>query len=172
MPARRAFPGLALLLTLAACAPRPAPVDEKPLAAAVDSAAVKAAVAGLWQKMIASDTAEDVAGVAALISEKGRFDERGVPPMLGRAAWQATAEPAMKGRDVMAFSVRPEMTMAITNDLAYELGTYSETSMDRKTKKTSTDYGRYATAIGKEPDGQWRFSYLMAFVDSTVAVRK
>lgn len=172
MHAHRGLLGLTFTAALATCGPRPAPVDEKPLAAAVDSAAVKAAVAGLWQKMIASDTAEDVAGVAALVSEKGRFDERGVPPMLGRTAWRATAEPAMKGRDVKAFSVSPEMTMAITNDLAYELGTYSETYLDRKTKKTSTDHGRYATAIGREPDGQWRFSYLMAFVDSTVAVKK
>lgn len=147
-------------------------MDEKPLAAAVDSATVRAAVAGLWQKMIAADTAEDVAGVGALVSEKGRFDERGVPPLLGRSAWQATAEPAMKGRDVKAFSVSPEMTMPISNDLAYEIGSYRETYMDRKTKKTSTDHGRYATAVGREPDGQWRFVYVMAFVDSTVAAGK
>jgi len=172
MRARRGYCGLTVVAALAACAPRPAPVDEKPLATAVDSTAVKAAVGALWQKMIAADTAEDVAGVAALVSEKGRFDERGVPPMLGRAAWQATAEPMIKGRDVQAFSVSPEMTMPMSNDLAYEIGSYSETYMDRKTRKTSTDHGRYATAIGKDPDGQWRFVYVMAFVDSTVAVKK
>jgi hypothetical protein len=37
--------------------------------------------------------------------------------------------------------------------------------------KNLVDHGRYAAAVGKDPDGQWRVMYLMAFTDSTVTVR-
>jgi len=35
-------------------------------------------------------------------------------------------------------------------------------------KGEMTDYGRYAVAVVKDADGQWRWAYLMAMVDSTV----
>lgn len=168
MFARRALSSLVLALTFAACAK---PADQSAAApAAVDSAAVKAAVTDVWSRWIAADTAGNIDALAALIADSVRIDARGMPPMVGKVAWRAMAETAMKQMDITAMSIIPEMTEAISNGLAYETGNYVETYVAGG--NTMTDYGRYATAVGKDADGQWRVYYLMAFADSTVTAKK
>ncbi|HEY9383311.1 MAG TPA: hypothetical protein VIP80_07325 [Gemmatimonadales bacterium] len=168
MFARRAFASLALALTIAACAK---PADQTAAApAAVDSAAVTAAVADLWQRWIAADTAGNVDALVSMVNDSVRIDMRGMPPLLGRAAWRTAAETAFKSAKYTSMSIMPTMTAAITNELAYQLGDYTEGSLVGG--KRMMDYGRFAGAIRKDADGQWRIAYIMVFADSTVSVKQ
>jgi uncharacterized protein (TIGR02246 family) len=168
MLARRAFPGLAFIIGLAACGPKPTQQAAAP--ATVDSAAVKSAVADLWTRWAAADTAGNVEALAGMVSDSARLDIRGMPPLLGRAAYKAYAETALKAMDVTAVSIMPEMTTAISNELAYETGNFTEGYT--MGGKKMTDYGRYASAVRKDADGQWRVGYIMVFADSTVTAKK
>lgn len=167
MSARHTLASLALALALAACAK---PAEQTAAAPAVDSAAVKAAVADVWSRWSAADTAGNIEALAALVGDSARIDARGMPPMMGRASFRTMAETMMKTMDVTSLTITPDMTAAISNELAYETGNYTEGYL--MSRKKMTDYGRYAAAVGKDPDGQWRVMYLMAFADSTVTAKK
>lgn len=166
MPVRRRPLGFSLLLLLAACAPKPAPVAAVP---AVDSAAVKAAAADLWQRWAAAEIAGDAAALANMVTDSTRIDMRGVPPMLGRETWKASAETAFKERDVTAMEIHPEITVPISNDLAYEAGEYSQAATIGNNH--TADRGRYAAALQRGADGKWRVSYIMVFADSTAPAK-
>ncbi len=168
MSARRAFASLALALTIAACAK---PADQMAAApAAVDSAAVTAAVADLWQRWIAADTAGNLDALVGMVTDSVRIDMRGMPPMIGRAAWKAMAEAGYKTTKYGSMTITPDMTVPVTNELVYQSGDYTEGATTAG--KSTLDYGRYAGAIRKEADGQWRVAYIMVFADSTVQVKK
>jgi len=160
---------LSLLLALAAGIGACAKKAEETAAAppAVDSAAVRAAIGDAWQRWIAADTAGNIAALVAMVGDSARLDVRGTPPILGRAGFEAWANTLLKGVKVNAESVTPDMTIPVANDLVYQNGDYTETMTTKG--KTSTEYGRYALALHKDPDGQWRWAYVMAFTDSTVA---
>ncbi len=168
MPARRALFRLAFALPLAACAPRAEQAGMAP--ATVDTAAVTAAVSVLWQRWITADTSGNVAALVALVSDSVRMDFRGMPPILSKEAWQAAAEAAFKGARYPTLTITPDMTVPVSNELVYQNGNYSETIVAGG--QTMMDHGRYATAIRKDPDGQWRVLYFIGFADSTVQVRK
>jgi len=169
MPTRSAVPAVVLAITLAACAPKAA---EQAAAApvAVDTAAVQAAIAGFWPRWIASATSADTAAMAALLADSVRIDSKGMPPILGRAGWMTIFETMMKTTKVEAEAITPELTSVVDNDLAYQTGDFIETTTTDG--KTQAEYGRYAAAIRKDADGQWRLRYIMAFADSTVPVKK
>jgi ketosteroid isomerase-like protein len=167
MRIRSALPTLALALIWAACSP---PATQQAAAPpAVDSAAVKAAVADLWQRWSAADTAADLAALVEMVGDSARIDVMGLPPMVGRAAWKAAAEAGFKTMKYTSMNIRPEMTVPISNELAYENGSYTEGSVQGKQKQMA--YGRYAGALRKYPDGKWRIAYIMVFADSTPAVK-
>ena len=167
MSVRRSLAGLTLALILAACAK---PAEQATTAAVVvDSAAVKAAAADVWQRWSAALVANSADSMAMVVSDSARIDARGMPPVLGRAAFRTAAEQALKGAKYTSLVITPEMTEAIGNELAYETGNYTEAYV--MGGKTMTDYGRYAAAVGKDADGQWRVMYLMAFADSTVTAK-
>lgn len=167
MLSRSAFTGVAVA-ALAACAPKAAEQAAAPIA--VDTAAVQAAVAGFWPRWISAATAGDTAAMGALLNDSVRIDSRGMPPVLGRAGWMTMFETMMKATKVESEAITPEQTSVIDNDLAYETGDFMETTTTGG--KTQTEYGRYAAAIRKDADGQWRLRYIMAFGDSTVPVKK
>src|SRR5262245_37470917 len=125
MSVRRTLSGLGLALTIAACA-KPA---EQTAAAppAVDSAAVKAGAAGLWTKWTAAALGGSADSLAMLVSDSARMDFRGIPPMIGREAFKSVAATLFAANKYTALNVVPEMTEAISNDLAYETGDITET---------------------------------------------
>lgn len=150
-----------------ACAP---PATEQAVAPpAVDSAGVTQAVEDLWSRYIAADTAGNVDAVLALYSETARLDAPGVPPAVGRAAIDSVARAMTASRDLNSLMIHTAATYVAGNEMAYTRGTYMETYTANQ--KTATDYGRYASAVVKGADGQWRIQYLMAFTDSTVQGR-
>jgi ketosteroid isomerase-like protein len=167
MPHARSWYGFGLIVvSAAACAPKEPPPPAPPV---VDSTRVRADVADYWQRWIAADTAGSIPGMADLVSDSVRIDNKGGPPILGKAAWQSFAEAMLRGVDVLSETITPDVTIAVSNELAYQNGDYAETSMSGK--KKTTDYGRYAAALEKSSDGRWRMRYIMAFSDSTVAAK-
>jgi len=168
MPRRSAFPGLLLAAAIAACAPRVEDQAAAPMA--VDTAAVQAAATGFWPRWIAAATTGDTAAMGALLADSVRIDSKGLPPVLGRAGWMTVFETMLKGMKVESEAITPEQTTAVSNELAYQTGDFVETTTTAG--KTQTEYGRYAAAIRKDPDGQWRLSYVMSFADSTLPVKK
>jgi ketosteroid isomerase-like protein len=159
--------GVLLIASFAACGPRPSP---EPAAAVVDTAAVETAVAGFWPRWIAAATAGDTAAMGGLLADSVRIDAKGFPPILGRASWVAIFATTLTTSKVESETITPEQTTVVSNELAYQTGDFVETVT--ADGKTQTEYGRFAAALRKFPDGQWRLNYIMAFPDSTVPVKK
>lgn len=166
MPMRRIRLFLPLMAVLAGCAP---PAERVAAAPAVDTAATKAAVADLWRRWEAADVAGDVAALADMVADSVQLDMRGFPRLVTRAAWAAAAEAATKEVDATSMMIMPEQTTVVSNELVYEFGSFMEGSTVKG--KKLMDYGRYATAVRKFPDGKWRTAYLIGFSDSTVTVK-
>jgi ketosteroid isomerase-like protein len=168
LPLRQILPGTLLLAaTLTACAPKEAPATAA-AAPAVDTAAVVAGANDLWAKWAVADTAENLAAIMELMAEDGRMDAKGMAPLIGRAAAQAAMTDLYGKVNYLEASSRPDFTVAISNELAHQMGTYLERYTMKGQKGEMTDYGRYAVAAVKDTDGQWRWAYMMAMVDSTV----
>ena len=168
MSARSTLFRLAAALTLAACAK---PAEQAGMAApAVDSAAVVAAIGDFWQRWTTADTSNNLDAALAMIADSARIDIRGMAPIMGRAGWKAVAEPMMKTTKTTSLMVMPDETVPVTNELVYQSGSYMEGTTTGG--KRMMEHGRYATAIRKEADGQWRMSYIMVFADSTLPVKK
>ncbi|HSE52573.1 MAG TPA: DUF4440 domain-containing protein [Gemmatimonadales bacterium] len=168
MPNRSAFSGVLLIAAFAACGERPAatPAAEP----AVDTAAVQAAVAGFWPRWITAATTGDTAAMGELLADSVRIDAKGFPPILGRAGWVTIFATMLKTSKVESETITTEQTAVVSNELAYQTGDFIETVTAGG--KTQTEYGRFAAALRKDPDGQWRLSYIMAFPDSTVPVKE
>lgn len=158
--------GLLLAGSLIACAPAEAPPEA--VAPAVDTAAVMAGVADLWARWATADTAENLDAIADMVTANGRMDLKGAPPMVGRDGVRATMAPLYGQVDYLEASASPSSTIAISNDLAHQFGTYMERYTMKGQKGEMTDHGRYAAAFVKGSDGLWRWGYMMAMVDSTV----
>jgi len=165
---RSGWAGALLALALIACAPKEAPVASAP---AVDTAAVVAGVNDMWARWAVADTAEDLAAIMAMMTENARIDIRGFPPMLGREAALAVFQPVYDQLDYTALVMSPATTVAISNDLVHQAGAFAESYTIKGKPGTMTDHARYAAAIVRGADGQWRIAYMMAMVDSTVTAK-
>lgn len=157
--------GLAVLLGAAlACAKAEPPPPPPP--PAVDTVAVTQAVADLWTRFATADTAGNVDAILGMFAENVRLDVQGFPPILGRAAFDSVARPMFAARKFTDLTINANTTVVVSNDLALQGGTYTETYIEKK--KTSTEFGRFASSIARGADGQWRIGYWMAIIDSTV----
>jgi uncharacterized protein (TIGR02246 family) len=132
----------------------------------VDTVAVTQAVGDLWTRFVTADTAGNVDAFLGLFAEDVRLDVQGFPPIIGKAAFDSVARPMFAARKFTDLTVNANTTVVVSNDLALQGGTYTETYIEKK--KTSTEFGRYASSIARGADGQWRISYWMAIIDSTV----
>lgn len=158
--------GAVVAMGLAGCAPQEAPVATT---AAVDTAAVVAGVNELWTRWSAADVAGDIEALIALSTPGIRFDAMGVPPIVGHEAARAAWAPVFQATDYTEAMITPEMTVAVTNDLAHSMGKYF--SRFTTNGKAGAEYGRYVAAAVRGADGQWRAAYIMAMLDSTVTAK-
>ena len=163
MRCRARWYGVSLWFMVTACPPA---TVQQAAAPAVDSAAVRAGVSELWQRWTAADIAGDSVALFDVITDSARVDYRGFPPILGRDAWKAFVAAALKQVDITAAEIHPELTVPISNDLAYQVGGYNETVIMGKI--TSPVQGRYAAALTRGADNRWRAAYLMVFADTTI----
>lgn len=156
----------ALLAAAVGCAP---PAEQAAAPPAVDTAGVTQALSTVWSSLSAAVTSENMDAIMPLYHSAARIDEPGLPPMIGSAMMDSVLRPVLAARDYTSLDVVPHTTTVVSNDLAYQAGTYSESFVEGG--KTTMIYGRWASAIAKDSTGQWRIGYLMAFPDSTVAGR-
>jgi uncharacterized protein (TIGR02246 family) len=153
-------------LALAGCT-KPAERQAAPAQPALDTAAVISQVSNFWQRYIIADTTGNLEAITTMWDDSVRADVRGAPVLLGRAAVRAFIEPIFKTTKYTSMEVTPDMTIPVHNGMAYQNGSYVESSTTAG--KSATDYGRYAMALVRGADGQWRIGYLMAFSDSIVS---
>jgi len=146
------------------------PADQQAAAPAIDSAAVTAAATDFWQRRGQNVLANDTTAWLGMVDDSIRVDSRGLPPLIGKAALAAAFMPVMRTTKYTGFNVTPDMTIPVSNEAVYQNGNYMEASTSGG--KSQTEYGRYAVAIVKGADGQWRMGYIMAFSDSVVPAKK
>jgi uncharacterized protein (TIGR02246 family) len=162
--------GTVLLLGAAlACAKAEPPPPPPPAPPALDTAAVTQAAADFRARFAAAEKSGTADSVFALYTDDVRLDVQGMPPIVGRAALDAVIRPMYGTRRITDMQLLPNETAVVSNDLVLQGGTFAETYVEKK--KTMVEHGRYASSIVKGNDGQWRFGYLMAIIDSTVAGR-
>lgn len=163
---RAMLAGAMAVMGLIGCAPQEAPMATTP---AVDTAAVVAGVNELWTRWSAADVAGDTEALIALSTPDIRIDAKGVPPIIGHDAARAAWTPIFQATDYTEATITPEMTVAVTNELAHSAGRYF--SRFTLNGKPSAEYGRYVAAAVRGADGQWRAAYIMAMLDSTVTAK-
>jgi ketosteroid isomerase-like protein len=162
---RSTWAGALVVLALVGCAPKEAPVASAP---AVDTVAVMAGLADAWNRWAVADTADNIDAVLDFLTEDGRMDAKGFPPMLGREAARAIYAPLYAQVDYLEASATPANTVVISNEMAHQSGTVMERYTMKGQPGEMTDYARYAAAFVKGADGLWRWSYMMYMIDSTV----
>lgn len=149
-----------------ACAPAAEQAAAPP---AVDTAGFTSAITDLWARYEAADTAGNVEALLALYAPTARLDLQGMPPVLGREALEPVARAMAASRRLTSLRVMPVSTTVVSNQLAYQGGTYFETFAAGG--QDSSVYGRYVSAIVRDSTGTPLIAYLMAFADSTVGKR-
>ncbi|HEX9165671.1 MAG TPA: hypothetical protein VF862_07150 [Gemmatimonadales bacterium] len=158
-----------ILLVIAAGACGPAGKSPPRAAAAtVDTAAVMAGIADLWDRWATADTSENFEAILGMMSESVWVDARGFPPMTSREAVRAVFAPLYAQVDYLEASATPQITVAMSNNLVNQAGTIVERYTVKGRAGEMTDYGRYAASFVRGADGRWRWGYMMAMVDSTV----
>lgn len=160
---------LALALA-AALACTPPPTDQAVSPPPVDTAGFTQAITDLWGRYEAADTAGNAEGVVALYAPNARLDTPGIPPVIGRAAFDTVARAMMAARRLTSLRVTPVSTTVVSNQVAYQGGTYFETFVAGG--RDSAVYGRFVSAIVRDSAGTPYIAYLMAFADSTIARRQ
>ncbi|MEK6689435.1 MAG: hypothetical protein AABZ01_13380 [Gemmatimonadota bacterium] len=137
----------------------------------VDATAHEAAAAALWPRYGDAVLAANLEGVMTLYSDMATVDVKGFPPMDKPALMKLLGELFATTRTT-EFTVTPEYTHVVGEGLVHQAGRYREATVPTgeaaATGKPMTEYGRFAGALVREADGQWRIMYLMAFTDSTV----
>ena len=162
--------GTVLLLGAAlACAKAEPPPPPPPAPPTVDTAGVTQAVADFLSRFSAAGKSGSADSILAMYTPDARLDVQGMPAIDGRAALDAVIRPMAASRTITGMKLMPNETAVVSNELVLQGGTFAETYVEKK--KTSVEHGRYASTIAKGSDGQWRFGYLMAIVDSTVTGR-
>lgn len=141
----------AVLLLTMACTPAPPP--EPPDTRAADESAIRAAVAK-WAK---AAEAKDVEKFVSFYAPNGSLMAPGMNTVTGTAALReaVTGLMATPGLDKLTFGTSG-VEVARSGDLAWEWGTYEMTVTDPKTKKTSTEKGKYVCVWKKQGDGSWK----------------
>jgi uncharacterized protein (TIGR02246 family) len=150
------------MVILGACsqqAPAPQPV-EPPDTRAADEAAIRAAT----KEWSSGATAKDAEKFASFYAEDATLMLGNVPDLKGATAIRETAGGMMQDANFALSFETTAVQVARSGDMAYELGTYSVTTTNPKTKKPATEKGNYVVVWKKQADGKWK-----AIVDAPVS---
>lgn len=152
---------LVVVLSLGACSqpPPPQPV-EPPDTRAADEAAIRAAA----KEWASAAVAKDAEKFASFYAEDATLMLGNAPDVKGATAIREAVGGMMQDAK-FALSFEPTaVQVARSGDIAYELGTYSLTTTNPKTKKPATEKGNYVVVWKKQADGKWK-----AIVDAPVS---
>ena len=155
----RSFVSGLMLAAAVGCAPVPEPPPPP------DVAAHEAAAATLWADYTAAVVSKDVERATSLFSDAVSFQLQGIPPV-AKSGLAELYRGLLATTDVVSIELRPEYSNVPMDGLIHQAGSFVEPQV--REGKPVTEYGRYATAIAREADGQWRVTFLMGIVDSIV----
>lgn len=147
------FAALAVAVSLAGCAqpaPPPAPV-EPPDTRAADEAAIRAAS----KDWAAAAAAKDAEKFASFYAEGATVILEAAPDVQGVPAIREMLTAMMQDANFALSFETTKVEVARSGDLAYELGTYTMTVTDPKTKKPATQKGA-GVVVWKKVGGQWK----------------
>lgn len=147
---RRIWILLAVAMLAAACTQQPQapPPDTR----AADAAAIHALVKD-WS---ASAQAKDVDKFASFYADDAVLMMEDAPDVSGKAAIREATAGMMQDPNFALSFEASDVEVARSGDLAYEVGTYSMTMSDPKTKKPMTEKGNYVVVWQKQADGTWK----------------
>jgi uncharacterized protein (TIGR02246 family) len=150
--ALRRLGALAVALALGGCAqpPPPQPV-EPPDTRAADEAAIRAAS----RDWAAAAQAKDVDKFVSFYADDATVILEAAPDVRGKAAIRETLAKMMQDPNFALSFETTAVEVARSGDLAYELGTYSMTTSDPKTKKPAVQKGA-GVVVWKKLGGQWK----------------
>ena len=141
---------LAVVFSLAACAPAAPPAE-----APADPAALKTTIQAREKEWSAAYLAGNAAAIAALYTEDGAQIQAAAEAVKGRDAI-TKAEQAQF--DTVAATTREDITDEVipAGNYITEIGHYSFAGTHKKTKKAISGSGRYMVLWHKDADGAWR----------------
>jgi uncharacterized protein (TIGR02246 family) len=143
---------LVVTLSLGGCAqPPPPPPAEPPDTRAADEAAIRAAS----KEWAATAQAKDPEKFSSFYADDATVLLEAAPDLKGIAAIRETLSGRMQDPNFALSFETTAVEVARSGDLAYELGTYSLTLSDPKTKKPVTQKGN-GVVIWKKAGGRWK----------------
>lgn len=146
---------LVVMVILGACAqqqpPAPQPADP-PDTRAADEAAIRAAV----KEWASAAAAKDADKFASFYAEDATLMFGNAPDVKGAPAIREAAGGMMKDANFALSFETTAVQVARSGDMAYELGTYSLTTTNPKSKKPATEKGNYVVVWKKQADGTWK----------------
>jgi ketosteroid isomerase-like protein len=110
--------------------------------------------------------ARDWRGYAQLFTDSAVFEWPQIPNVSGRSGLEALARDGWKPLDDLALRIVPA-SRRIGPDHAMEFGAFEESWRD-STGARKVEFGRYAEALARQPDGSWLIDHFLGFEDSTV----
>jgi len=151
---------LVVMAILGACAQPPAPQPvEPPDTRAADEAAIRAAV----KEWAAAAAAKDAEKFGSFYAEDATLMFGNAPDVKGATAIREAARGMMQDANFALSFETTAVQVARSGDLAYELGMYSMTMTNPKTKKRATEKGNYVVVWTKQA-GKWK-----AIVDAPIS---
>jgi ketosteroid isomerase-like protein len=136
------------LILYAACTQEPvAPPDTRP----ADEAAIKAAAAD-WGKAAA---AKDLDKTLSFYADDASMFPPNMPIATGAEARRKVWTELLAAPDLALSIATTKVESARSGDVAYETGTFEESSKDKKGKPVKV-VGKYVVIWKKQPNGQWK----------------
>lgn len=141
---------LVVVLILVGCAQ--VPPTEPPDTRAADEAAIRAAAKD-WS---ASAQAKDPVKFASFYTEDAILKLEDAPDFTGKAAISEAITGMMQDPNFALSFETTKVEVARSGDIAYELGTYTITTSDPRTKKPVTEKGSGLVVWKKQANGMWK----------------
>ena len=111
----------------------------------------------------------DTKAYAALYTDSAVFEWPAFNTVRGRPAVEAMARDNWASLDSMDLKL-DVASRRIAGDRATEFGAFEQSYRDSKGAHM-TEFGRYVTALARQPDGSWRIDRFFGFEDSTRQTR-
>jgi uncharacterized protein (TIGR02246 family) len=134
------------------CTQAPAPAPAPPDTRAADEKTIMDGEAGLAKDF----TAKDPDKILAHYADNASMFLPDAPIMNGKDAIRAGMKEAVADPKFSLDLVTRKVEVSSGGDLAYSQGTYTVTATDSKTKKVTTERGKYVEVYKKQADGSWK----------------
>jgi uncharacterized protein (TIGR02246 family) len=165
------LPLLSTLLLLAgtvACNQAPTVASTPPDTHDADVQAIKDTEVA-WAK---ASAAKDADKFASFYADDASLLLEGMPPVNGKDAIGKTVKGMMGDPNFALDFQGTRWDVAKSGDVGYAQGSYTMTMSNPKTKKGSTDKGKYLTVFKKQSDGTWKAVEDMVSSDGPAAPAK